>query len=228
MATALDNYSNFAQSVLNWLDVNASDFATSQLEDCVRLAQKRVEAEMRIRENEKALTGTITGGAVTIPTDYIELKQAYVTVGGVQYQLKRTETEELYSLYADRSVTGTPKYIARNVGSFVFGPVPSGIATLSGTYYKSFPELPGTTLSLINSASGDYNALYARYPHLYLFATCAEAESLPTFGHAQALQIWEGKYQALKALAHKMDRQERFSGSSLRVQAVGGGVSTIA
>jgi len=218
MATRLDTYANFVLQAIEWLNVASTDFATAQFDDAARIAQKRIEAEIRLRESEKALSGTVTAGVVAVPADYLELKQAYVTIGGVIHKLERTETDELYRIYNNRSQTGTPKLIARDGDNFVFGPIPADATTLTGRYYRSFPDITATTLSLISSASADFNALFTRYPQAYLYATCAECAIV--LRDSSRMQTWEQKYQQVKALALAADRTERFSGSPLTVKVL--------
>jgi len=216
MATRLDTYANFKQALLDWLVVNSTDFATAQLDDAVHLAQERVETDMRVRANEKALSGTVTAGVVAVPADYSELKQAYVTIGGVIHKLERTETDNLYRSYSQRSQTGEPVLIARDRDNFVFGPIPADATTLSGTYYRTFNDITASTLSLIDSASADYNALFAKYPRLYLYAAFAEIE--PPIARDGRVSLWEGKYMRAKARIDIAYRNERFSGSPITVK----------
>jgi len=216
MATRLDTYANFKQALLDWLNVSSTDFATAQLDDASRIAQNRVETELRVRANEKALSGTVTAGVVAVPADYSELKQAYVTIGGVIHKLERTETDNLYRIYSQRSQTGEPVLIARDRDNFVFGPIPADAVTLSGTYYRTFNDITASTLSLIDSASADYNALFTKYPRLYLYATLAEIE--PIIARDGRLPLWNAKYEQALQAANKADRHERFSGSPISMK----------
>ena len=188
MATSLDTYAKFKQALLDWLAVSSTDFATAQLDDSARVAQERVETDIRVRVNEKQLSGTVTAGVVAVPADYAQLKQAYVTIGGVIHKLERVETDNLYRIYPQRSQTGTPVLIARDGDNFVFGPIPADATTLTGRYYRTFNDITASTLSLIDSASADYNALYTKYPRLYLYAAFAEIEPFaPAASHAELL-----------------------------------------
>lgn len=229
MSSNFDTYAGLRDTIYTWLDCTSGDIATAVMDDLVRIGQRRIEKGgsilmgdrttyipgIRCRQNEKALSVALSGGVAPIPSDYLELKQAYMVIGGVTLKLDRTETDMIYRRYPVRANNGNPVLIARDGDNFVFGPVPSS-GTLIGTYYRSFPDVTGTTLSLTDSNSSDYNKLYSFCPEAYLLAALIEAEPLLMRDGRQ--QVWNQKYISVVDGIDENDRKERFSGSPLSVR----------
>lgn len=233
MSSNFDTYAGFRSAVYTWLDCSSGDLNASIVDDMVRIGQRHIEKgcsimmggrvvyvpPLRCVDNEKEFGSgsgiTIASSVAAVPTDYLEAKQAYTQVGSVIHKAERTETEELYRLNTDRSSSGNPIRFARHGSNFVFGPIPSG-STLFGTYYASFPDIAGTTLSLTDSNSADYNKLYAKNWNAYLFATLKECE--PLLFRDQRAGMWAEKYYSVVMAAQESDKRERFSGSSLAVK----------
>jgi hypothetical protein len=152
---------------------------------------------------EKALTGTISSGVVAIPSDFVELRYAYIS-GSPTVTLQPKAAEWIFQTYPTRSAMGKPKYIGLDIGNFVFGPYPDSGYTIGGSYYYRFAAL-----------SSALNALFTAHPDLYLFAALAESE--PYFGRDQRIPTWESRYQNIKNALNKENTQGRFSGGPLQV-----------
>lgn len=201
---AINTYATLKTAVASWL--SRSDL-TSYIPDFVAFAEARVNREMRLRAMETALDGSIASGVIAVPTDYLELKHAYINASPVQY-LQRKEPEWMYQKYPARSADGLPKYIAQEGGNFIFGPYPDAAYQVKGIYFAKFDTM---------SADADTNWLLTNHPQVYLFA--ALAESAPFIGDDERITLWEQKYQAEKQLVLDADRRERYSGSTLSMTA---------
>lgn len=201
---ALGTYSDLVTAVSTWLD--RSDLA-AYVPDFIALAEERIYRNLRVKAMEAALSDTIASGVIAVPSDYIELKSAYVD-GTPTRKLERTSVEEIYTNYPTRSAAGTPSYIAREGASFIFGPYPDDGLVVKGIYYQRLPAL---------SATNTTNWLTTNAPSLLLFGALCEAE--PFMRNDQRIMVWETKFLTALSDANKADKREVLRGSSLSMSA---------
>lgn len=199
---SFSSYANFRTAVSTWLDV--SDLTSAVVDDIITAGENRVQAEVRHRLMEKALSLSISSGVIAVPSDYAELKYAYVDRTPAQW-LDRVRPEQIYRDYPTRSGGGIPKQIAREGTNFIFGPYPDSTYTIKGIYYYRLAAL-----------SSALSTLFTLYPSLYLFASLAESE--PILGRDSRIAVWEQRYQNLRDKINSEDKQEGSSGSSLAVK----------
>jgi hypothetical protein len=197
---SISSYSELQTAVGNWLH---DDALTAIIPDFITLAEKRIEREVRCRENEAALNVVLSSGVGTIPSDYVELKYAYIDLTPFRV-LERTTARKIYEQFPNRSSSGIPTMIASDNGNFIFGCYPASDYTIVGTYYK---RLTGVATS--------WNALATLCPDLYLFASLAEAADY-TNDEAQ-LGKWNAKYQKVLSDINMQEQAEKGSGSPLRI-----------
>lgn len=197
---AISTYAELKTAVANWL--NRSDL-TTYIPDFVTLGESRIYRELRIRTMEESINSTIASGVVTLPSDYVELKYAYVDGSPVQY-LRRTNAQTLIEQYPTRSSDAKPLHISVDAGNFIFGPYPDSAYTIKGTYYKRLAAL---------SDANTTNWFTTNAPGLLLFAALSEAE--PFLKNDERTMIWQAKYEQEKAGIEQEEQRERFSGGGL-------------
>lgn len=197
---AISTYAELKTAVANW--VNRSDL-TTYIPDFIALGESRIYRELRIRTMESAMSNAIASGVVALPSDYVELKYAYVDGSPVQY-LKRTNAQTLIEQYPTRSSDAKPLHISVDAGNFIFGPYPDSAYTIKGTYYKRLTAL---------SDSNTTNWFTTNAPGLLLFAALSEAE--PFLKNDERMPLWQAKYDQEKSLIEKEEERERFSGGGL-------------
>lgn len=162
-----------------------------------------------IRAQEAAFTGTITGGTVGVPTDWLAAKDLLLSdVSGVISPLEYTTSTALYGEYPDRNALGRPEYIARDGASFVFGPAPDSAYNVAGTYYSKAALLGGSTTS---------NWMITECPTL-LLAACL-IKSARFVRDADAIEMWKDEYVDKLSTLILRDKAERYVGG-LAVQVV--------
>jgi len=192
---SLATYADLKAACTNW--ARRADLA-NYLDDLITVAEGRIFREIRCKEMEASLSGTIAAGVLALPSDYVELKYAYIVAARSQ-QLQRKDPNWIYLTYPVRSSTGLPKFIAREASNFIFGPYPDSGYSIAGVYYKE--------LDVVQTSA---NALFVRYPDLYLSASLSEVfrftRNDPMVAH------WEGRYQDIKAAVNGEDRMEAMSG----------------
>ena len=199
---AITTNAQLETAVSNWL--HRADL-TSIIPDLITLGEKRIFREVRVRVMESALNSVIASGVIAVPTDYLELKFAYVD-GSPTKTLQRATASQIYQRYPVRSSDAKPSMIAREGTNFIFGPYPDSTYTIKGIYYAK-PTIVATSA----------NALFTANPDLYLFAALCEAA--PYIKNDSRVMLWEQKYQSIKALMEMSDKHEYASGGGLQVIA---------
>ena len=201
---ALLTYSDLVTAIqTNWLNRATDTQLTTVVGDLITLGEKRIYRKLRVRQMESTFSSTVDGsGSVALPTDYADLKFAYVSQSPVQW-LERKPTQWLYTNYPYRaSNTGLPKFISRDASSFVFGPQPDSSYLINGTYYAKPAAL-----------SSAVNAVFTANPELFLFAALCEAE--PWLSNDERIPIWEKKYAQILQDVQQESDAENVSGGVL-------------
>lgn len=197
---AITTYVELQTAVENWLKRADLD---SIIPDLIMLGEKRIFREVRARSMETALSSTIASGVIALPSDYLELKFAYVD-GSPAKLLQRATATEVYAQYPLRASTTKPRLIAREGSNFIFGPYPDSTYTIKGIYYAR-PVVVATSA----------NTLFTDNPDLYLFAALLEAE--PYLKNDGRVGLWQAKYDQIKEQINSYEKNEYASGSGLQV-----------
>ena len=198
---ALTTYAELKTACANWS--RRSDL-TTYLDDLITVAEERIFREVRHRLMETALSGTVSSGVVALPSDYVELKYAYIDGTPIQ-SLQKKEASWIYLTYPLRSAQSKPKFIARDVTSFIFGPYPDSAYSVKGTYYKR--------LTSLTSLSSTVNDLYTQFPDLYLAASLAEVFRFTR--NKEMMSYWEARYEDIKTKINNESKAEAASGGPL-------------
>jgi hypothetical protein len=206
---AIGTYAQLKSATYRWL--YNSDYAdqhntgmVNTIDDLITVAEQRIFREARTRDTEASLETVIAAGVIAVPSDYLDLKHAYIDGTPVQ-TLERRTSEWIYSNYSTRSASGKPRTIAREASNFIFGPYPDSTYTVKAVYYKK--------LAALSSAA---HALFTNNPDLYLFGTLAEATIV--VGRDDRIQVWEAKYQAILNAVNLHAKSEYSSGSPLQMR----------
>lgn len=197
----ITSYATLQTTIADWLK---RDDLTTQIPDFIKFGELRIYREMRVRPMETALSGTIASGVLAVPSGYVEMK--YMRVGTQKVQ--RKDVEWIYENYPTRTSGSQPKFFAREIDSFIFGPYPDSTYSVSGLYYKALDAL---------SDSNTTNWLITDAPDLILFASLCEAA--PYMMNDERIPIWGNKYVATKDRIQSQEDDEEFSGSPLAVTA---------
>lgn len=195
--------SELQTALISWTNAGIT---TAEAQDLITLAEDRIYREIRVNSMETQSSIAISSGVAAIPSNLIEVKDIHIS-SNPKYSLQRKTPDWIYSNYPNRSETGLPIFYAREGSNLIFGPNASDSYTVVVNYYARPTTAVGGTLSGILLSS----------PGLLLYAALAESEIF--LGRDSRLQVWETKYQQLKELVLKEDRNERFSGSPLTVTA---------
>jgi hypothetical protein len=203
-------FSTYAQGQLdiaNWLHRTGDTSLTDSIPDFIRLAELRIYRDLRVRAMEASLSTAIASGVIAVPSGYVAMKYAYVDGTPVQ-ALQRKDPEWIAAHYPTRSADGKPKFFAREVDSFIFGPYPDDAYTVKGVYYKRLDAL---------SASNTTNWFTDNAPDVLFWG--AMLESAIFAGDDARVALYQSKYDAAGQRLQREDEAEEFSGSILSMTA---------
>lgn len=195
---ALTTYAELQTSVAAWLHHSN----TSLIADFISLGEERIFRDLRCRQMETALSGTISSGVMAVPSDYKELKFAYIDGTPIQV-LQKAASHQVYARYPYRVSDSIPQTIARDGANFVFGPYPDSSYSVRGIYYAK-PESVATSATFL-----------VLFPSLFLFASLCEGASYVV--NDERIGLWESKYQTCLEMANSESRKEDASGGGLQV-----------
>lgn len=134
---------------------------------------------------EADFTGTIASSVLTVPSDYLDLKSAYVN-GSPSSRLEIVSLEMLYGSYPRGGGTGIPRWISRDRTSFVFGPAPDSDYVIKGVYWAK----PTALRSFAADAAAHW--LIVNASDLCLYGALCEAESF--MKNDARVSLWKGLY----------------------------------
>lgn len=197
---SIASYSELKTAVTNWLN---RDDLTVYIPDFITLGEAMIYRQLRINAMETALNVTISSGVAAAPSDYVELKHAYLD-GAPTKWLKRADPRFIYEKYPVRSSDSRPAFIAKEGSNFIFGPYPDSNYTIKGIYYAKLEAL---------SDSNTTNWFTANAPDLLLYASLMSAE--PFLKNDQRLVVWGGLYGGIKDDIQREENNEQFSGGGL-------------
>jgi len=198
---SLVNYSDLKSAVKNWTQRGTE--VDTFIDDIITVSERRIYRELRVRAMETALSDTIAGGTIALPTGYVALKYAYINTTPVRF-LERKTAEWIYERYPNRVAQSTPKYIAREASTFIFGPFPDSGYSIAGIYYKRLDPI-ATSVSTI----------FTDNPDLYLFAGCLQMGIF--LENTAMVNKFEPMYQNAKNQVQGEDDSEYNSGSAIAV-----------
>jgi hypothetical protein len=199
----LDTYNGLVTAIQN--ELHRSDLA-AYVPDWITLAESRINKNLRVRQMETSSASTMASGVIAVPTNYLSLKNAYISSIQPYQALERKTDTWIYDNYPYRVATGTPKFIAREGTNFIFGPYPDSNYVVQLVYWNRFLPLSTAT-----------NSIFTAYPGLWLFG--ALCESAPWLKDDKRIPVWEGKFKQLLEFVQDEDNDEFLSGGPMRMVA---------
>jgi hypothetical protein len=200
------NYTDFRIKALRLIDGDdvGTSFSMDSLDLMIGMAENRVYRDLRASTMLEPLSQAVTANVAALPSDLIELKEAYFSG---ERPLEIVPLDRLRRLVEDSVGAGVARYAAQDGDTLVFWPQVTG--TVIGKYYKRPTAMADETVWANQTT-------LARYPELFLFATLAE--SAPFIGEDARIPVWETKYaQALGAAKHD-ERVRAYGGGRLRIR----------
>jgi hypothetical protein len=198
----ITNYATLQTEVASTL---AQADLTTFIPQFIQFAENKLYRTLNLRNEETALSVSVSSGTGTVPTDFKALKFAYVNESPTVI-LEWISIEELYRRYPTRTGSNTPKFISREGANFTFGPSAKDF-TLGGIYYAKQDPLRTT----------DPSWYVTNAPELLLYGALIEAESF--IKNDERLPMWKAMYDdAVKSI---MIEERNSSSSKGKKQAWG-------
>lgn len=199
-------YASLQTAVADWL---ARDELTGFIPNFIQNWEERFYRQPRNfgRFMEASFAGTIASSVIAVPSDYLGLKYAYIDASPAS-RLDRVSLNQLYGSYPRNSGTGRPRWIARDLTNFVFGPAPDSDYDIAGVYYAK----PTLIRSFAADAAAHWIILNA--PDLALYG--ALLESAPFLKNDKQVATWDAFYGRCLLDYQDLNRDEDVSGSPVQ------------
>jgi hypothetical protein len=196
----ITDYATLVTAISDYL---ARSDLTSYIPNFLQNAQTKIYRSLRLRSMETTLSGTMSGGVLALPDDYLQLKYAYLDTSPKVF-LERTSPETIYTKYRAGNRSGRPLDIAREGSNFIFGPLPDSDYAVGGVYY-SLPELL--------SESNPTNWFLENASDVLLYASLLEAQ--PFLMNDKRIPTWASFMSESIRLLQEQEKRENSSGSTL-------------
>jgi len=198
---AFDSYSLLKKTISSYLARNDLD---SVIPDFIRLAELRLQRELRIRQMLTVAQATTTGGIATvgIPSDFLEMRDIHIVANPV----RTLSYDAPNSFYRNtRSMqSGVPSAYTVLADEMQLAPIPDGAYILQMLYYAKPPVLSDTNPS---------NTFLANTPDALLYGALGEAE--PYLMNDARLQIWAALYDRSVNSISVADQGGEYSGQPM-------------
>jgi hypothetical protein len=198
---AFTTYSELKTTIANYL---ARSDLTSVIPDFIRLAETRLQRDLRIRQMLVVATASTTGGDSTLglPTDFLEMRDIHlntIPIATLRYKAPN-------SFYQESRVTDGGKPIDYTIlgAEMQLAPVPDSSYTAQMLYYAKPPVLSDSTAS---------NVFLAYVPDALLYASLAEAE--PYLMNDARVQTWASLYSRAIDSISTSDQASEYSGQPM-------------
>jgi len=198
---AFDSYSSLKSTIATYL---ARSDLTSIIPDFIRLAETRLQRDIRTRQMLVVATATTTGGDSTVglPTDFLEMRDIHINTTPVSTLRYKAPN----AFYETSRVTdgGKPNDYTILGAEMQLAPIPDTTYTLQMLYYAKPTVL---------SDSNPSNVFLANYPDALLYASLAEAE--PYLMNDARIQTWATLYDRAMAAINTTDQSSEYSGQPM-------------
>lgn len=200
----ITNYATLKTAIADFL--NREDL-TSVIPTFIRLAESRIDRDLRHWRQEKRSTAALNAQYSEIPADFLEPIRFQITDGPTS-ELKPISMSQLLQMRGDRSdLAGRPQYYALTAGSFELFPTPDEEYDASLVYYGRIPAL---------SDSNTTNWLLTEAPDAYLYG--ALVHSAPYLKDDSRIQIWEAFFKLSIDTLNITSSDAKWGGTGLQMR----------
>jgi hypothetical protein len=199
----MSTYAQLKQDIADWL--NRNDL-TDQIPVFIRLAEARLNRELRVRQMiKRAVSFTDSNdNYVTLPGDWLEARHIRVGVNGKLEALEYFTLEDIDK--GQRSLlSGRPRYFNLIGNRLQIFPEPPNDTEVEMVYYGRIPALSSQETS---------NWLLAEWPDVYLYG--ALMHTAPYLKDDERTAVWASLYSSGIEEIRLSDARAKHSSFSLR------------
>ena len=201
---ALATYSDLKTSIANWL--NRSDLTNEISEDFIVLAEADFNSKLRIRKMNTSTSITIDSETESIPSDFLQIRDFFITEGETKYPLKYITPAQMDEIRGSSS-SGMPSAYTILGDNFRFAPIPSSSYTGTLNYYAKFPSL---------SDSNTSNYILTSHPSIYLYGSLYHAANFLGGIEPRQVQQWQQQYTTALERLERNDREDQYGNAPLQ------------
>ncbi|SUA58291.1 phage adaptor protein [Oligella urethralis] len=189
------NYTELRSTVADWL--HRSDL-NGVLPTFIKLAESRINRDLRTEEMVKSVTGSMTDSTISLPEDFRQVKSVLVNDKPVVY---------VSSLESKRHDVAGDAHFYTIVGNKIKVYPKSSSADYELVYYASLEPL---------SATNESNWLIRKYPDVYLYAVLLE--SAPYIKDNEAAEVWAVAYSNAIRTVGEQDLVAKYGDAGLVIR----------
>ena len=197
-------YAELQTSVADFLN---RDDLTSVIPTFVRLAESRIDRDLRHYRQEKRSTAQLNSQYSAIPTDYLSTIRIQILDGSTS-AIEPISTAQMLQLRDDNyDQTGRPTHYALTAGGLELYPTPDQAYNISWVYYGRVAAL---------SVSNTTNWLLTEAPDAYLYGTLVH--SAPYLKDDAKIAVWDSLYKAAMDNLNSTSQDATYGGSGLTMK----------
>jgi len=197
----ITNYATLQTAIGDYL---ARDDLSGWIPNFIQNCENKLYRTYNLRNEETALSVSISSGVAAVPSSFKALKFAYYDETPVNL-LRWVSIDECYNDYPDRTGSGKPLVISREGSNFVFGPK-SQDGTLKGIYYAKKDPLRTT----------DPSWYATNAPEVLLYGSLLEAA--PFLINDERIAVWRSFYEEATLSLRVENNNAEVSQGSIRVR----------
>lgn len=183
------------------------DDLTAVIPTFIRLAEARIDRDLRHWRQEKRSTAQLLDQYTGLPVDFLQPIRFQLTSAPTN-ELKPISQAQLLQLRGDRNDrVGRPEYYALTAGSIELFPTPNTTYDASLVYYSRIPAL---------SATNTTNWVLSEAPDAYLYGTLVH--TAPYLKDDSRLTVWESLFKLSLDTLNLSSSDAKFGGSGLQMR----------
>lgn len=201
---ALATYSDLKTSIANWL--NRTDLTSEISDDFIILTEADLNSKLRVRKMITSTSITIDSETESIPADFLQIRDFFITEGGTKNALKYITPAQMDEIRGS-STSGLPQTYTILGDNFRFAPIPSSSYTGTLNYYAKFAAL---------SDSNTSNYILTHHPSIYLYGSLYHAANFLGGIEPRQVQQWQQMYSTSLERLERNDREDQYGNAPLQ------------
>lgn len=198
---AIGTYAQLQTFLENSLDRSDLD---DRIPEFIALNEETLNRRLRIRAMETRATTSISEEYVSLPSDFLEMRNFQLNTS--PKQTLRFVTPEYIDTFWAGSTSGQPKVFTFVGGEIQVAPSPGGSYTAEMDYYAKWDIATDSTNWLLTNA-----------PSVYVYGSLLH--SAPYLKDDKRIGVWKAMFEQAMKDVEDADKRERWSGNSLAIRA---------